>query len=103
MNISFEDFISKVKELIQGKMQFGTVHLTSGDFKISINGILNTIYSDEAEAEIELSDPNDNSITIPCTAEISVLEDQAEQLITFFVKDEEVEAEITFMTDLTRN
>ena len=97
MDISYEQFIAKVKELIQGNLQLGTVHLQSGDFKESINGILNILYEDESGAEVELSDDNDNSVTIPCTAEISVLEDQENQLISFLINDDNVSVEITFV------
>ena len=97
MDISYEQFITKVKELIQGRLQLGTVHLQSGDFKVSINGILNTLYEDGSGAEIELSDENDNSVTIPCTAEISVLEDKENQLVTFLINDDNVSVEITFV------
>ena len=97
MDISYEQFIAKVKELIQGNLQFGTVHLQSGYFKVSINGILNILYEDESGTEIELSDDNDNSVTIPCTAEISVLEDKENQLVTFLINDDNVSVEITFV------
>lgn len=100
MDINFEQFIAKVKDLIQGKMQIGTVHLQCGDFKVSINGMLNTLYEDKNEVEIELLDDNDNTITIPCTAEISMLEDQENQLVTFLINDKNVSVEITFMTNL---
>ncbi len=100
MDINFEQFIAEVKDLIQGNLKFGTVHFQSGDFKVSINGMLNTLYEDKSEVEIELLDDNDNTITIPCTAEISLLEDQENQLVMFLINDENVSVEITFMTNL---